>query len=112
MYLRGIGLTDEEIRFLDKQGALFYWAIITDDYVAGKRRDPSYYLYDLTIFLGKLTLESIQDKPLKEDMKRFVEQQSIDKAMQIRQTIGDAVSAESISYLLEKMTAMLTQGTS
>lgn len=25
-YLRGIGLTDEEIRFLDKQGALFYWA--------------------------------------------------------------------------------------
>ena len=112
VYLRGIGLTDEEIRFLDKQGALFYWAIITDDYVAGKRRDPSYYLYDLTIFLGKLTLESIQDKPLKEDMKRFVEQQSIDKAMHIRQTIGDAVSAESISYLLEKMTAMLTQGKS
>lgn len=48
VYLRGIGLTDEEIRFLDKQGVLFYWAIITDDYVAGKRRDPSYYLYDLT----------------------------------------------------------------
>lgn len=110
VYLRGIGLTDEEIQFLDKQGALFYWAIITDDYVAGKRRDPSYNLYDLTIFLGKLTLESIHDKALKAGMEKFVEQQSVDKAMQIRQTIGDSVSAESISYLLEKMTAMLTQG--
>ena len=109
-YLRGTGLTDEDIRLLDKQGALFYWSIIMDNYIAGKLRDSSYYLYDMTIFIGKLTLESINDEALKEDMKKFVEQQSIGKAKHIRQVIGNSVSAESINYLFEKMTAMLTQG--
>lgn len=111
-YLRGIGLTDEEIRFLDKQGALFYWAIITDDYIAGKRRDSSYYLYNLTIFIAKLMIESIQDMTLRDEMKKFIEQQSVEMAVRIRNTIGNSVNSENINFIFEKMTEMLTQNDS
>lgn len=109
-YLKSIGLSEEEIQFLDTQGAMFYWAIILGDYISGKRFNSNYYLYNSTIFLADIMLESIHNLQLKKDMQNFVCYQDLDKALQIRTSMNNSISEENIHFLSAKMIDMLTKG--
>lgn len=110
MYLKRIGLSEDEIRFLDTQGALFYWQGMTDEYTFRKQLNPDYRLYDMTLFIAEIMIAYIHDQELKNEMGEFVEQPSVEKAVDIRSRIGNAVGKENIKFLVENVTRMLTQG--
>lgn len=60
-------------------------------------------------FIGKMAIAAVHDQDIKNKMSKFVEQPSVENAIDIRGGIGNTVKQENIKFLFEKVTRMLTQ---
>ena len=110
-YFKSQGLNEADINSLDTKGALIFWKVILDDYIERKSIHPSYYLYDTTIFICKLTLTGIHDQQLKEQMLKFIDCQSVANAVETRKKLINVAGEDFISSLFEKIVTILPKDT-